>query len=65
MGLIQRLRGMWRRHDEKLAEQAYKDRDSFFQQQDERPLIHHPGTDRVVGEALRAEDTLQHEGPSK
>ena len=54
---------MWRRHDEKLAEQAYRDRDSFFQQEEERPLIHQPGADRTIAKAVRDADDALHEEP--
>jgi hypothetical protein len=72
MNLFKTLRGAWKRHDEKLAEDAYRDRDGIarleaYDSELETAEIRGnalgaPGHGGMAA-AIREEDELEHEHP--
>lgn len=77
VGLFATLRTKWRRHDEKLAEHAYRDRD-IIEGLDEHEhvmnagllgssaagsLFSAQGAETEVERAVQSEDALEHEEP--
>jgi hypothetical protein len=78
MSVFSTLRSTWRRHDEKLAERAYRDGDTLERLEKHEHvmntgllgansagrLISAHNADRAVERAIRSEDALEHEEPS-
>jgi hypothetical protein len=77
MSLFSTLRSKWRRHDERLAERAYRDGD-IWERLEEHEHVMNSGllganpvgrlisaqqADRAADRAIRSEDALEHEEP--
>jgi hypothetical protein len=61
MGLIDSLKGMWSRHDERLEEEALEERAAETEGDD---LSLTPGLDRYIEDrASEHEDAIEHEQP--
>ena len=62
MGFMARFKDMWRRHDERLENEALEERAAGVEGDD---LSVTPGLDRIIAEhATSREEAAEHEGPS-